>query len=76
MLVDDVAGYSRLVHRDEEARMPNWPRSQWKVSRSRLRNTAAASNTARILATRYLPNRGKGDLFFLYPTAGSAHVDR
>jgi hypothetical protein len=71
ILVADVAGYSRLVRRDGEA-------THAKLILAESFTPAIAEHGGRIEyrpPTRYLPNRGKGDLFFLYPPRGSAHVD-
>jgi class 3 adenylate cyclase len=76
ILVADVAGYSRLVHRHEGATHAKLAAVLAESFTPAIAEHGGRTNTARLLPTRYLPNRGKGDLFFLYPATGSAHVDR
>jgi class 3 adenylate cyclase len=77
ILVADVADYSRLVHREEEAAHAK-PAA---VLAESVTPVIAEHRGGRIeyrplTVSCYPPNRGRGDLFFVYPTAGSAHVVR
>jgi class 3 adenylate cyclase len=76
ILAADVADYSRLAHRDEEAAHAK-PVAVLAESVTPVIAEHRGRIEYRLLTvTCYLHNRGKGDLFFVYPTAGSAYVDR
>jgi hypothetical protein len=76
ILVSDVVGYSRLVHRDEEATHAKLAVVLAEMSRPRIAEHGGHIESRPLVAHALPSLSGEEDSFFPYPTTGSAHVDR